>query len=465
MTNFTRLLAERVIQLESYQLTGNQENDSYFITYYLKDIIGFLQTLNNSCIPCGKLAPKEEYHSECGNCHQHCSCTQCGNCLEKGPDVYLCNNCDYCETCCNDRNRCRWCEYCELNHAAGDVCGECYTCFDRCQCFYCGECDSRDQCRECDRCVHCDCECEERAARNETTVERISMTNQPFHVVKERKLAKYNPFRRLVAAEIEVCGTRGDNGREISNICKKWGANIVSDGSLPSNGYEINTAPAGGDFWIYEITEICDALANQKAWVDHRAGCHVHIDARDFTHYDMRRLIIYYAKIEPILFSMLPTSRRESRYCYPCGKKYLEGISANQLPKKSKDKVISNIYGVEPAAAQKRKNQRYDDARYNALNIHSFFVRGTVECRILPGTINKLEIIPWGKMWAGILDFAYRSRERDITAIDVSTMERRKEALLLSTKTNDVKEMIDNKLKEFNSGMQELRLDSVGRYY
>lgn len=186
----------------------------------------------------------------------------------------------------------------------------------------------------------------------------------------------------------------------------------MSDGSLPEEGFEINTAPAQGDLFIGQIEAISKALLRDGARVSSGCGLHVHVDARDFSYYDLRRLVLLYERIEPALFEMMPASRRESRFCQPCGKLYAEAVRANRLPKIYKENLIKSVYGDE--AKRPARRDKYDDSRYHALNIHSWFYRGTIECRLHTGSVRAHKIIAWGKLWATILDTAMRRTERDI---------------------------------------------------
>lgn len=48
------------------------------------------------------------------------------------------------------------------------------------------------------------------------------------------------------------------------------------------------------------------------------------------------------------------------------------------------------------------------------INMHSWILRGTVECRIHHGTTKWQKMIPWGLILAGIADFAIKASESEI---------------------------------------------------
>jgi hypothetical protein len=246
-----------------------------------------------------------------------------------------------------------------------------------------------------------------------------------FHAPKlhERKI---NASKRFLSVEIEVASI--DSGYDTAKAVRKWRGGIVEDGSLPNSGFEINTAPAGGDKFIEQITEICAALARGNANVTAACGLHVHIDARDFDHYTIRRLVDVYALIEDALFGMASPSRRTSTYCTPCGKTYRQAMQAGAVPYKvAKANTLRAVYdfrnNADPAERKyqgrslcSRKKNKYESARYHALNLHSWFYRGTVECRIFNGTTNRDKIVHWGMLWARILDYAAHKSDKEITA-------------------------------------------------
>lgn len=328
---------------------------------------------------------------ECGNCRGCCDCVVCVSCREviDSRMESICGDCERCSSCCE----CRFCEGCNRN-CTDDTCGECGYCRARC------------------------CECSSGECRVE-----LFENDLTFHPAKRNEL-KENPSRRYVSAEIEIDNVDEDAG--IARVVNKWRGSIVEDGSLSDSGFEINTAPASGDKWVEQITEICKRLAASGASVTAACGLHVHIDARDLDYYAIRRLIRVYAAIEPALFDMCSPSRRTSRYCVPCGETYLHAAHVNVLGavgyKDAKDRITSAVYNlraVDRYSADRLKalkDQKYFEGRYHALNLHSWFHRGTVECRMFNGTANADKIVSWGMLWAQILDFCAARTEKDVGA-------------------------------------------------
>lgn len=402
-------------------------------------------------------------HEECPHCHRK-ECIQTTS-FENMQQVsrfgrilcYVCHRCDGCCTC----NTCRCKRRTAFNdpgfcgpHNACEQCDTCQRC-QQCRRTYQGNrvCTNRT----CRRCFAC-CECETQPLDRVQAVARVAINAQPHHRAT-RINRRINPVDRLVSVEIEVAGVLGRAPGNVTEICRRWGANIVDDGSLPAGGFEINSAPASGDLFVKEITEITKVLKLQHAFANERCGLHTHIDARDFSFYDMRRLIFLYEKIEPALFSMVPEARRRSKYCYPCGPRFSRNLRAQSVPKVSKNAIYRGIYGVDGRSVQERKKNRRDEARYNALNIHSWFVRGTTECRIRHGTVDRDEILNWAMLWAGILDFALKTPENHIHKLASNTMAERKEILKGCCPTVGVVDYVDGEFRKHNPRCGEITLN------
>lgn len=353
-------------------------------------------------------------------CHRHFRCARCSDARGRmrrieTPVQHCVNDREMCESCesCTDTCNCMRCTGCGDNMGAGEYCTDCEQCRSCCACNGCAECggSARSLCSDCDRCETC-CVC---ASSDE--VPRFTQPELCFHSAG-RKEHTENPSKRYISVELEVCGIK-DHGGEVGAAVRKWKGAIVNDGSLPGGGFEINTAPASGDKFTTQIDEICAALAKADAWVDTEAGMHVHVDARDFSYYDMRKLVKLYAHTEEQLYRTCKIHRRDTdgpgRYCAPCGATYVRSLRTALVPKASKAALLSNVYGGKPGREFKdTKRNKYESVRYHALNLHSWIHRGTVECRMYHGTVKARGAKTWGMLWAGILDFAYKHGEAEI---------------------------------------------------
>lgn len=330
----------------------------------------------------------------------------------------VCDGCDEPESVC----QCEVCARCE--NRVESTCSTCDRCDRCCPCRTCCSCDARvspdNFCSRCDCCDEC-CECTAGAAEREFLRPR-----KWFHT-PTRADHRENPSRRYVAAEIEVAVMDDEFYPGVLAACRKWGAGIVRDGSLPDTGFEINTAPAGGDRFCHQVTDICGALAEGGARATKVCGLHVHADARDLRYWELRRLIRVYALVEDALYEVVAPSRGTSSYCERCGPTYLEWLDRGFDPLDVKAAVFQAVY-KRPKVKHRTTDGRYQSrsylgadpyhsARYQGLNLHSWFHRGTVECRVHSGTVGRDKVVHWGVLWAALVDFAACRTEADVAAL------------------------------------------------
>ena len=324
---------------------------------------------------------------------ERCFCGRQSNIL-----CWICGKCEYC-----DRVHV-FCHRCYMRHfQVTSCCGRCVQC---CSCVFCAGCRKGRQEALCERChecqVCCGNECQQETPYRVEAIVAEEIQDIQFHPPKLTELIT-NSSSRLISVEIEVANVRDQ--RKVDFVVKKWGGRIVPDGSLPATGFEINTAPAGGDLFLLEIKEICKTLREERAAVTEACGLHVHVDARDYSYYDMRRLILAYASVETALFDMVIPRRRTNRYCRPCGDRFRQAITLEEMPLKSvKRAVLQSVYAIHVDKARDYRGHKWCPDRYYALNLHSWFYRGTIECRLFGGTTMVSKISLWGILWAVFLD-------------------------------------------------------------
>jgi hypothetical protein len=282
---------------------------------------------------------------------------------------------------------------------------------------------------------------------------------------------KKNPLRRHISVEMEVDKFDGYTFSGVVNkTLDKWKDPVVADGSI-GNGFEINTNPANGDVFLRHIKEICDGLEIIKAGCSSACGLHVHVNVKGntllkpdgtpigldpdgnplvdprsaYTHYDLRRLTLLYYRTEQALFGLCHPSRLTNRYCIVCGKYYLEkSTQPKDFRKKITEKLYANESGLvlSPEAKTDRngqkikpnykaignslksmKTEKYRSIRYKALNLHSFFLRGTVEFRHHEGTVDYNTITGWSLTCATLVDMASKLGEKQINDLPTDSRE------------------------------------------
>lgn len=284
-----------------------------------------------------------------------------------------------------------------------------------------------------------------------------------------------NSSRRFAAVEIEVLNYK--DAKELNETLATWLCGVVHDGSIVRNhlglregqdppdmearrykSFEINTSPACGDTLITELLAITKALKLAKAEVSLSCGIHVHVDCRDFGYQELQKLIKVYWCIEDALFAAVHWSRHNNEFCTPCAQTFYDHFIMGVKPdtKSLKSSLIKGIYGADSLnagyAAQYGKPPFHDTRadhygrnaglfgrrnpfRYSALNLHSYFLRGTVESRVHHGSIDLEEIYGWAKLLIDLFDAVNKT---PATQLDEMIRVKKLEAL-------EVLELIDAK--------------------
>lgn len=356
-------------------------------------------------------------HYTCAPCetrHTH-SCTECNR--EFGLSQ------TYCEACC---------PHATCPHGEGHPtrktslhqhCGECQT---HCRCPKCEQvdgCAGAISCQSCYGCAgHCVCK-PERKMLNINEREAVFRPSKRYH----------RGLRRLLGTELEVYNVT-QKQRELTAVLRKWSCSVVRDGSIAGRGMELVTSPAGGENWVAQSKEIGEALVAANAQADTSCGQHVHVDARDLGVYDLARVIRLYAAVEDALFDAQPPRRRLSNYCVPCGASYLDWLSGENK-RLTKHWLAAKQYGLAPVKKEKdtakqkantlkfrqqlrdRTHRKYDDTRYRALNLHSFWHRGTIEFRHGEAAVTPEHILHWGIVCGSVVEFAATHGDADVLKV------------------------------------------------
>jgi hypothetical protein len=395
---------------------------------------------------------------ECNDCEQCCTCYTCSNCsttYEHDSGVVECEKCHTCRgggECCCECSYCEscntltedWCSFCETcemccdhivcrcgtnyNSEHSSICENCERVDDCCcECSYCESCDSRTHnwCGDCETCNEC-CGCN-------GTCKEIGYRQHPVQFWNaERDQFQRNKLKRYISAEIEVDqAQRGSDFNTLKAALDKWQDSVVEDGSLHEwPAFEINTQPTNGDLYLKHIDDLCDGLRLIGADTTKACGLHVHVDSRDITYYDLRKVAILYDRAEAALFQLCAPRRLNNNYSLICGYQF---VAPYKEPKMWKRHIYGSVYGqihgqiILPKNGRKavhhERRDKYGTQRYRALNLHSFFYRGTIEFRHHEGTVDAEEIKNWSLTVAHLIEAAATMTEPQVEALPTSGRE------------------------------------------
>lgn len=116
-------------------------------------------------------------------------------------------------------------------------------------------------------------------------------------------------------------------------------------------------------------------------------GIHIHIDGANHTATSLRRMVNFMLSRQEIIYEALNIGARKDRWCRPICKKLYDTMKKESNLTKDKAEQIwyseanDNYWGGI-------NHNHYNETRYHALNLHSFFSKGTVEFRLFNSTLH-----------------------------------------------------------------------------
>jgi hypothetical protein len=165
---------------------------------------------------------------------------------------------------------------------------------------------------------------------------------------------------------------------------------IVTDASLGdyTRGAEVVSPVLRGEDGLRDVMAVCALIKGFGCTVDQRCGLHVHVGVpegrRPNTWGDdqvaqvafMKNVFMLYTRHEKTIDSLVPSSRRNSRWCQ------------SPAPRVGRVKTAANINTLGRVFPT-------DSHRYYKLNLRSYWRHGTVEFRQHSGTIEGHKAVNW----------------------------------------------------------------------
>lgn len=154
---------------------------------------------------------------------------------------------------------------------------------------------------------------------------------------------------------------------------------VMSDASISGSGWELVSPPMKGLDGLRQVRSVCKALDAIGATVDRSCGLHVHHDASDLSRKNIKDLLNFYIRWEPIIDLLMPASRRgnSNTYCQSVAKWA------------DRQGTIAEVNGYRSSI------EDFNGSRYTKLNLESLNRHGTVEFRQHSGTTENSKIGSW----------------------------------------------------------------------
>lgn len=172
---------------------------------------------------------------------------------------------------------------------------------------------------------------------------------------------------------------------------RSW--NIQRDGSIDTSrggeSCEFVTPKCSYDD-IPTVQECIRALRKAGAKVNASCGLHIHIDGSKHDAKSIKNLIFTMNAKQELIYKAVGTQRRRlGRWCLPVDAPLVDAFkSIKKLDDGEAKKTWYSVYND----SYRTPRDHYHASRYHALNLHSFWYRGTVEFRCFEATLHAGEI-------------------------------------------------------------------------
>ena len=198
----------------------------------------------------------------------------------------------------------------------------------------------------------------------------------------------YNISMEVLKNKLRAAGINCETERYNHNTCPHW--KIVTDGSLSGNQtFELVSPILKGEAGIAEMLKVCSVLNKAGAKVNRSCGTHVHINARNFTIDQWKRIYINYARLEKTIDEFMPESRRGN------ANTYCRGFAG-----------VRDFENKITGANTLREIERIFNSRYFKINPKSYSRHNTCEFRQHAGTTDFVKISSWVRFLSNLVDFS-----------------------------------------------------------
>lgn len=341
------------------------------------------------------------------------TCYNCSTTLSDPADLRLVDNTRYCQPCFDDGFfACSVCgETCGRDHETitadeDSICQGCYEDdYFTCERSACGDVFHHDDCRTiggqsyCERCFDrlgyycqncseayytdnpCDCNSDDDHDDHDT----------PAYWNSKTKFIPSESFQKILSPRKFGVELESSDSGEANQSNTVFSA--VSDGSI--DGAEFVSPILQGDAGLEAITALCALNPS----TDTKCGFHLHLDATDLTPLDVIWIARGYKLIEKFLFLLVAPSRHHNTYC--------KKIETDFLAASDEPSLLYQVYGCrsgKPRDKYTGPDGNFAKKRYEFLNVHSFFHRGTLEIRLHQGTFNPEKIACWINLHQALFD-------------------------------------------------------------
>lgn len=151
--------------------------------------------------------------------------------------------------------------------------------------------------------------------------------------------------------------------------------NSIRDGSLRNSGWEyVMRQPLGGADLFGAICEIDTALNTISPDASWRCSTHVHVDIRDMTTEQFKKLLLLYIVYEKIIFQCSGLHRYQNNFCPAYGFAQEMIMRLSNIWNRNEEEFVSGLDFRSQSGGRDRD-------KYNSLNLLPIFFQGSIEFR------------------------------------------------------------------------------------
>lgn len=215
------------------------------------------------------------------------------------------------------------------------------------------------------------------------------MTPRAFDKQFGVELECYNVTPDTLRRKLTAAGIETNSGYRSTNNRGYW--KITTDSSIRgTNTFELVSPILQGEAGLNELMKVCKVLNDCRAKVNTSCGTHVHINARNFTLEQFKRLYINYARLESVIDGWMANSRRSNNAHYCQGFSRIAEFERKINQATNVNDIARNVLS----------------GRYWKVNPQSYSVHNTVEFRQHAGTTNYVKLAAWIRFLSNLVDYS-----------------------------------------------------------
>lgn len=161
---------------------------------------------------------------------------------------------------------------------------------------------------------------------------------------------------------------------------------------------------------IDTIQEILRLLRANGAKANDTCGIHIHIDGANHNPKSLKNILNFMTSRQDLIYEALNVKSNRTTYCKKMSPELLTKIKATK--DLNKDLIKSAWYSELNHGYRGSSSGHYNNTRYQCLNLHSYFYRGTVEFRMFNSTTHAGELKAYIQFCLAVSAWAIESSDK-----------------------------------------------------